>query len=528
MLDPLTALVLASNIVQFVDFSIKIAELSKEFKDAVSGLPKDLERIAITVDDLAALVRRLQQSQIGSTATVTFPQTQKYGLILQGCVKEAEIFEKLLLSLKATGRHKGWASFWAALKSVRKGGEIKGIESSLEGYKSQITLRLQEEVALKQNYLVELSDRSRRDRIQEAQDSAEALRQLESTIRASLQQMGNDVRQILQDEANRGPQDATSSEQAWRIKEQVVAEIANFRADFLSLRNELQQVRREAGAFELPVRPGIIQLHSVRSRRHAHGRITRSNGQVASRNQTQVQQNAETHTISNQTQERQIRIQIAITVGVGGDVKEMWVKMKTPPAQPLLAYSPATGIFQPSSTSSNDVELPFNEDIPPDMESGGEDAGQALNPDLPFYESDEDRGVNDADEVGQDDLNETQATTPQMIPSDIDSKLSETPSTEHKPAHHHRHRKQAGRQLTRYQEVLRILKVLSVLAVIFVVSYYLGKFLFPMEEPSQQPGGRGAWCYWKLQSAGPWRYCDWCQKGFEYRDGLCVPPERWF
>lgn len=202
--------------------------------------------------------------------------------------------------------------------------------------------------------------------------------------------------------------------------------------------------------------------------------------------------------------------------------------MKTPPAQPLLAYSPATGIFQPSSTSSNDVELPFNEDIPPDMESGGEDAGQALNPDLPFYESDEDRGVNDADEVGQDDLNETQATTPQMIPSDIDSKLSETPSTEHKPAHHHRHRKQAGRQLTRYQEVLRILKVLSVLAVIFVVSYYLGKFLFPMEEPSQQPGGRGAWCYWKLQSAGPWRYCDWCQKGFEYRDGLCVPPERWF
>ena len=56
--------------------------------------------------------------------------------------------------------------------------------------------------------------------------------------------MGNDVRQILQDEANRGPQDATSSEQARRIQEQVVAEIANFRTDFLSLRNELQQVWR--------------------------------------------------------------------------------------------------------------------------------------------------------------------------------------------------------------------------------------------------------------------------------------------
>ena len=54
--------------------------------------------------------------------------------------------------------------------------------------------------------------------------------------------MGNDVRQILQDETNRGPQYATSSEQARRIQEQVVAEIANFRADFLNLRSEIQQV----------------------------------------------------------------------------------------------------------------------------------------------------------------------------------------------------------------------------------------------------------------------------------------------
>ena len=88
-------------------------------------------------------------------------------------------------------------------------------------------------------------------------------------------------------------------------------------------------MRREAGAFELPVRPSIIQLHSVRSRRHARGRITRSNGQVALRNQTQVQQSAETHTISNQNQERQIRIQIAITIGIGGDVKEMVGSLKS-------------------------------------------------------------------------------------------------------------------------------------------------------------------------------------------------------
>ena len=101
------------------------------------------------------------------------------------------------------------------------------------------------------NYIAELSDRSRTERIQEAQDSADALRQLESTIGASLQQMGNDVRQILQDESNRAPQDATSFEQARRIQEQVAAEIANFRADFISLRNEIQQVWRISSTAEI-------------------------------------------------------------------------------------------------------------------------------------------------------------------------------------------------------------------------------------------------------------------------------------
>ena len=197
--------------------------------------------------------------------------------------------------------------------------------------------------------------------------------------------------------------------------------------------------------------------------------------------------------------------------------------MKTPPAQPLLAYSPATSSSQTSLTPSTDVELPFTEDTPPDIGCPGEDAGQALDPDLPFYQNDEDGVANELDEVDEDDLNETQATTPQMIPSDIDSKLSEAPSTKHKPAHHHRHRKRAGRKFTMYDKVLRTLKVLSVLAVIFAISYYLGKFLFPMEEPSQEPGARGAWCYWKLQSDGFWRYCDWCQEGFDYRDGICVP-----
>lgn len=90
------------------------------------------------------------------------------------------------------------------------------------------------------------------------------------------------------------------------------------------------QVRREAGrAFELPVRPGIIQLHSVRSRRHPRGRITRSNGQITFRNQTQVQQSAEVHAISNKSQEHQIRIQIAVSIGICGDVKEMVGSLKS-------------------------------------------------------------------------------------------------------------------------------------------------------------------------------------------------------
>lgn len=196
--------------------------------------------------------------------------------------------------------------------------------------------------------------------------------------------------------------------------------------------------------------------------------------------------------------------------------------MRTPPAQPLLAYSPAASNSQSLSISSTDLNLPLIEGIPPSIESGGEDAGQALDPDLPFYQSDEDQDVNDPDDISEDGLSETQATTPQMVPSEIDSKLSEASMTKRKPAHRHRHRKRAGRKLSGYERMLRILRILLIFAVILVLSYYLGKYLFPMEEPSREPGERGAWCYWKLQSDGLWRYCDWCNEGFEFKNGVCV------
>ena len=88
-------------------------------------------------------------------------------------------------------------------------------------------------------------------------------------------------------------------------------------------------MRREAGVFELPVRPGVIQLRSVRSRRHTRGRNVGYIGQTALRNQTQVQHSTEANAISSDTPKHQIRIQIAIRVGIGGDVKEMVGSLKS-------------------------------------------------------------------------------------------------------------------------------------------------------------------------------------------------------
>jgi len=140
-MDPLSAIGLASAIVQFVDFSIKIAELTHAFYKNHGELPRDISRVKLVVDDLVPLLQRLKQTQ---TSTNGAAQAEKFGLLVAASLKEAKSFTQILEKLTVSDRHSGFDSFRAALNAFRKLGKIQGIERSLEGYRSAITLHLAE------------------------------------------------------------------------------------------------------------------------------------------------------------------------------------------------------------------------------------------------------------------------------------------------------------------------------------------------------------------------------------------------
>ena len=59
---------LASSIVTFLDFGVKVAKLTKQVYDAHGELPKDLQKCQSTVDEFSDWIRSLQ-SNMGSLPT---------------------------------------------------------------------------------------------------------------------------------------------------------------------------------------------------------------------------------------------------------------------------------------------------------------------------------------------------------------------------------------------------------------------------------------------------------------------------
>lgn len=140
-LEGIAALSLAGSIIQLVDFTVKIGELTKAFRDNCGELPSDLQRIETLVNDFVPIARRLQDAS--TTSTHVLLQEQTLVSLLSGCLREAQEFKLILDSFKTTSQS-GWSSFLLSLKANRRAGKIRNIEKALESYKSAMTLRIAE------------------------------------------------------------------------------------------------------------------------------------------------------------------------------------------------------------------------------------------------------------------------------------------------------------------------------------------------------------------------------------------------
>jgi hypothetical protein len=134
----LAAIGLAGNIVQFVDFGIKLSRDFRElYQSAEGGKAKHLELEDVTTD-LESLCQKLQNTAI--------PATQDDGELrnlARGCAKLARELLAMLEKVKVNKeRNPRLATFRQASKNIWKEKDICDLEERLGRYREQLNQRL--------------------------------------------------------------------------------------------------------------------------------------------------------------------------------------------------------------------------------------------------------------------------------------------------------------------------------------------------------------------------------------------------
>lgn len=141
-MDPLTALGLASNIIQVVDFSIKLVSKGYNiYRSADGSLAENVDAEANT-RNLTMLITKLRR-KIGQEGNGNLSDNdQSLIRLYEKCTQIADELLHKLDQAKVTGRHRKWKSARQALKSVTGKSDLERFANTLQLYRSEITLHI--------------------------------------------------------------------------------------------------------------------------------------------------------------------------------------------------------------------------------------------------------------------------------------------------------------------------------------------------------------------------------------------------
>jgi hypothetical protein len=137
-MDPLTALGLAGNVIQLVDFSSKLLCGAYEVYSSTSGATAETADLDTVIKDLQAVTRRLSPP---SSKPRTDDEIALSSLV-SNCRKLSEDIQKVLNKLQSKNPHQKWASLRVAWSSMRKREKLVSLETRLNRYRSEILVRI--------------------------------------------------------------------------------------------------------------------------------------------------------------------------------------------------------------------------------------------------------------------------------------------------------------------------------------------------------------------------------------------------
>jgi hypothetical protein len=137
-MDPLTALSLAGNVVQFVDFGCQLLSHSRElYKSTWGSLAAD-EELHLVTADLRALILKLRSN----TGDGSQDASQEFRKICDEAVTLAEEILTRIDGLKVSGKHRAWKSFQQAIKSAWSQKETDGLIRRLSRLRQALETRI--------------------------------------------------------------------------------------------------------------------------------------------------------------------------------------------------------------------------------------------------------------------------------------------------------------------------------------------------------------------------------------------------
>jgi hypothetical protein len=138
MLDPLAAVGLAANIVQFLDFTFKLFTDTRDIYKSASGHSAKGTSLSAIADNLRSLSEGLLLS---SVRVNTSAGSDLRSLAVQAKTVAEEIRDAISI-VRPKKPHSFWQSFKAVLKEIYNDEKIKGLLSEITSLQNSLTLRL--------------------------------------------------------------------------------------------------------------------------------------------------------------------------------------------------------------------------------------------------------------------------------------------------------------------------------------------------------------------------------------------------
>jgi hypothetical protein len=154
MLDPWTALSLAGNIVQFVDFGTKVIVEGRSLYKSTTGLSSVNQELDFVAEEVHKFVGALRRplTQVEPPPSIPDPTIARsaqaehlsndFAKICNECEKVAEEVQKRIEGLRVKRKRRAWSSFQQALKSAWSKEELNELKRRLSSLSEVLNTRV--------------------------------------------------------------------------------------------------------------------------------------------------------------------------------------------------------------------------------------------------------------------------------------------------------------------------------------------------------------------------------------------------